>query len=271
MEFSAISFKEGWLLKVLSMRIFREIEVWGTVLIVDIASPTLSQKELEEGIREVTTLVNRVDHLFSTYKEDSQVSKIRRDELMIGEADPEVIEVWNLCEEMKALTSGAFDPWSVTGGFDPSGLVKGWAADKCADLLTSRGIEHVLINAAGDLTLRGGELTDSEVQPWMIGISDPENVDNVVKTYEIFDGAIATSGDYEKGAHIHDPYTGLIAIGAKSVSILGPNGAITDALATAVMVSGIDGAPWFDQPELNQYEVFAINRHHRTSWSYSHA
>ena len=252
------------------MRIFREIEVWGTVLIVDIASKSLTEKELDNGINEVTTFAHRVDNLFSTYKEGSQVSKLRRNELTIEDADAEVIEVWKLCEEMKSLTSGAFDPWSVTGGFDPSGLVKGWAADKCASLLTNLGIEHVLINAAGDLTLRGGELIEGEIRPWMIGISDPENLDNVVKTYEIFDGAIATSGDYEKGAHIHDPFTGLIAIGAKSVSILGPNGAFTDALATAVMVSGIDGAPWFDQPELHEYEVFAINRHHRTSWSYSH-
>ena len=252
------------------MRIFREIEVWGTVLIVDIASKNLTEKELENGISQATTFVHRVDNLFSTYKENSQVSLLRRSELMIDDADPEVIEVWNLREQVKSLTSGAFDPWSVSGGFDPSGLVKGWAADKCAELLKSLGIEHVLINAAGDLTLRGGELNEGEIRPWMIGISDPENPDNVVKTYEIFDGAIATSGDYEKGAHIHDPFTGLIAIGAKSVSILGPNGAITDALATAVMVSGIDGAPWFDQPELREYEVFAINRHHRTSWSYSH-
>jgi thiamine biosynthesis lipoprotein len=253
------------------MRIFREIEVWGTVLVVDVASTTLTEEELESAIEEVTQCVHRVDQLFSTYKERSQVSKIRRNELSIDEADPYVIEVWKLCEQVKELTFGAFDPWSVSGGFDPSGLVKGWAADKCADLLISRGATHVLINAAGDLTLRGGELKDGEVTPWMIGISDPENPDNIVKTYEITNGAIATSGDYEKGAHIHDPFTGLIAIGAKSVSVLGPNGAIADALATAIMVSGIDGAPWFDQPELHEYEVFAINRHHRTSWSYSHA
>ena len=111
------------------MRIFREIEVWGTVLIVDIASPTLTQTELENGINEVTAFVHRVDRLFSTYKEGSQVSKLRRNELTIEDADSEVIEVWKLCEQMKSLTSGAFDPWSVTEGFDPSGLVKGWAAE----------------------------------------------------------------------------------------------------------------------------------------------
>lgn len=43
----------------------------------------------------------------------------------------------------------------------------------------------------------------------------------VVKIFEISDGAIATSGSYERGAHITDPYTGMIAIGAKSATIVG--------------------------------------------------
>ena len=102
------------------MRIFREIEVWGTVLIVDVASTTLTEEKLESAIEEVTQCVHRVDQLFSTYKEGSQVSKIRRNELSIDDAEPEVIEVWTLCEQVKELTFGAFYPWSVSGGFDPS-------------------------------------------------------------------------------------------------------------------------------------------------------
>ncbi len=88
----------------------------------------------------------------------------------------------------------------------------------------------------------------------------------MVKIYEITDGAIATSGTYERGAHIHDPLNGLIAIGAKSATVTGPSGWLCDALATAVMVGGQDSAKWFGQPELKGYRVFAVNRHEESSW-----
>jgi len=158
-------------------------------------------------------------------------------------------------------------PWAVAGGFDPSGLVKGWAADKSADMLVAAGAEHVQINAAGDLSLRGGFVdSDGVVKPWPIGVVNPNNKLEVVKIYEITDGAIATSGTYERGAHIHDPQTGMIAIGAKSATVVGPLGWLCDAMATAVMVGGTDSISWFRQSELLGYRVFGVNRHEDTAW-----
>jgi len=180
----------------------------------------------------------------------------------------DVIEVWDLCAQAKWLSDGAFDPWAVDGGFDPSGLVKGWAADKCANILVAVGAEHVQVNAAGDVALRGGwfDSTVEEIKPWSIGVVNPDNRLEVVKIYEITDGAIATSGTYERGAHIHDPQTGLIAIGAKSATVVGPEGWLCDAMATAVMVGGTDSAKWFGQPELQGYKVFGVNRHEDSAW-----
>jgi hypothetical protein len=71
----------------------------------------------------------------------------------------------------------------------------------------------------------------------------------------------------ERGAHIHDPLNGLIAIGAKSATVVGADGWLCDAMATAVMVAGQDGAKWFGQPELARYQVFAVTRHEQTAWS----
>lgn len=249
------------------MRIFREIEVWGTVLLFDIESENLSKSALESALSVVKKYVNHVDEVFSTYKSNSVISKLRRDELDIAEASEEVNEVWNLCIELRRLTNGAFDPWALPGGFDPSGLVKGWAADKSAAILQRNGVKHILINAAGDITLRGGRLENGEIKPWLIGITDPDNKANIVKTFEIFDGAIATSGDYERGDHIKDPKNGMVAVGAKSASVIGPDGAIADALATALMVAGSDGASWFAQPELQGFKPWVINRHDSTSWT----
>ena len=242
------------------MRTQHEIEVWGTVVFVDVTS----EIDIEPAITEVKQYVHQVDELFSTYKENSLVSQLRRGEIVVERCPQEIIEVWNLCVFMKELTEGAFDPWSISSGFDPSGLVKGWAADKCAEILVAAGADHVQVNAAGDLALRGGFTPE---QPWSIGVVNPDNRLEILQTFEIIDGAIATSGTYERGAHINDPHTGMIAIGAKSATVIGPNGAIVDALATALMVSGRDGAVWFTTPELSEYSAWVIDRHKNVAWS----
>jgi thiamine biosynthesis lipoprotein len=81
------------------------------------------------------------------------------------------------------------------------------------------------------------------------------------------EGAIVTSGTYERGAHVHDPLNGLIAIGAKLATVVGAEGWLCDSMATAVMVAGQDSAKWVVQPELAGYQVFAVNRHEQSAWS----
>ena len=250
-------------------RVRRDFDVWGTVVDVDIASMDVSGSELNVAMEKVIEFCHNVDEDFSTYKSDSWISHLRQGKVAIEDCPSNVQEVWDLCRQAKHVSDGAFDPWAVAGGFDPSGLVKGWAADICADMLVAAGAHHVQVNAAGDLALRGGwfDPTDSTVKPWKIGVVNPDNRQEVLKIFEITDGAIATSGTYERGAHISDPYTGMIAIGAKSATIVGREGWLCDALATAVMVAGTDAAHWFGQDELVGYHVWAINRHENTSWS----
>ena len=244
----------------------QQFPVWGTIVDVDIASSLVSDDGLNRGMQQVIELCKQVDADFSTYIDTSWVTRLRTNKVEITSCPPSVQEVWELCVQAKHLTDGAFDPWAVEGGFDPSGLVKGWAADKCSDMLVSLGIEHVQVNAAGDVSLRGG-FYDGVVKPWRIGVVNPDNRAEVIETFEISDGAIATSGTYERGAHINDPYTGLIAIGAKSATVVGPQGWLCDALATALMVAGEDGAKYFSQPELKGYKPFVISRYENTTWS----
>jgi thiamine biosynthesis lipoprotein len=245
----------------------KQFPVWGTIVDVDCSSAVVSVAELDRAMESVIKFCEDVDRDFSTYKDGSWVSRLRRGEVAIEECPDDVIEVWDLCAQAKWISDGAFDPWAVDGGFDPSGLVKGWAADKCADILVAAGAHHVQVNAAGDLSLRGGFIdTDGAVKPWPIGVVNPNNKLEVVKVYEITDGAVATSGTYERGAHIVDPHTGMIAIGAKSATVVGADGWLCDAMATAVMVGGTDSAQWFGQPELQGYQLFGVNRHEDTAW-----
>lgn len=243
------------------------IEVWGTILYIEAASTTIDRAAIDDAVVDVKKFVVEVDNNFSTYKENSFVSRLRRKEIEIDQCPQDVQDVWAACFNARYLSDGAFDPWKVEGGFDPSGYVKGWAADHVAEILLQAGCAHIQVNAAGDLTLRGGNLLDSgEVEPWKIGISNPDNTQEVLRIFEIFDGSIATSGHYERGAHITDPYTGLIAIGAKSATVLGPDGGLTDAMATALMVTGDNGAKFFGQLELAEYSAWCIDRHQGTAW-----
>lgn len=243
-----------------------EIQVWGTVLFLDLGSTSISEGSMDEAVESVKEFVYEVDEVFSTYKDGSFVSRLRRGEIDIAQCPADLQEVWQLSSVARDLTDGAFDPWAVAGGFDPSGYVKGWAADRAAQILLDAGCQQVQVNAAGDLTLRGGVVEKGVAGPWKIGVVNPDNRQEVLRIFEITDGAIATSGTYERGAHIVDPHTGTIAIGAMSATVLGPDGGLSDALATALMVAGEDGAGWFAQPELAEYSAWVIDRHSGGAW-----
>ena len=247
------------------MSIKRLIETWGTVVVIEATSSELDDSGINAAVDEVEQFYYKLDRDFSTFKSDSQVSRVRRGELKMEETTEYVQQVWALCEYARDLTLGAFNPWKVEGGFDPSGLVKGWAAEVGAQMLVEAGITNLIINASGDIVLRG---RNPKGGLWNIGIASPVDVAKYVKFFEVIDGSVATSGDYEKGAHIVDPHTGLIAIGARSATVVGPNGAICDALATALMVDGVDAQRWIGRIELAEYSFWVINRHDETAWSY---
>ena len=235
----------------------REIPVWGTIVFIECDGA--DKAELESGIEKCAQFFREVDEVFSTYKENSQVSRLRRGEIGINECTDDLQKVWHLCLQAKEITDGSFDPWCVEGGFDPSGYVKGWASDKAIEILCNHGAVFIQVNGAGDLSLFGG--------PHKIGIRSPEDAKVILKIFELNGGAIATSGTYERGAHIRDPHTGLIAIGARSATVVGPDGGLADALATALIVSGRDGAIWFSKPELAEYHAWVIDRHDDVAWS----
>ena len=75
--------------------------------------------ELDLAVDKVEEFFYKVDMDFSTYKSDSEVSRIRRGGLEVADVSDDVKEVWKLCESARELTLGAFDPWKVIGGFDP--------------------------------------------------------------------------------------------------------------------------------------------------------
>jgi thiamine biosynthesis lipoprotein len=127
------------------------------------------------------------------------------------------------------------------------GIGKGYAAERAKAVLKERGVNSGIVNASGDLTVWGHQPNG---QKWTIGIADPERNDLPFSYLEITDTAIATSGNYEKYvlidgkkySHTIDPKTGLPVRGIKSATIICANAEIADAMATPVIIMGINVA-----------------------------
>jgi thiamine biosynthesis lipoprotein len=175
---------------------------------------------------------------------DTPITALRMGLSQRSEMPTVVQQVLSACEAVRDLTEGVFDPWKVPGGVDPSGYVKGWAADVAADMIVSQGYLNVSVNAAGDVTCRGFQ---SPEQPWVIGIRHPVDPMAVVAATEVLDGAIATSGEYERGRHIINPRAMRREVKLSSATVVGPDGGVADALATALLIEGTDGVRWFGQ------------------------
>ena len=225
----------GW------QRLTHAEEVWGTVVTFEIRHPSIGA-EAKQLFADGAAFLHEVDRWFSTYRADSHITALRNG-LLAREQMPAIVQaVLNNCEVVRDLTGGVFDPWSLPDGVDPSGYVKGWAADVVADLFVSRGYPNVNVNAAGDVSCRGEQ---SPGEPWVIGIRHPDNAFEIVSTVRLINQACATSGEYERGPHILDPRTGRRQVALRSATVVGPDGGMADALATALLIRGRDGVEWF--------------------------
>ena len=154
---------------------------------------------------------------------------------------------------------------AADGRLDPSGFVKGWAIEEAAWLIDSAGGRNYWINGGGDIVARGQAAPG---RPWRVGIRHPDRADKVAAVLAISDRAVATSGDYERGAHIADPAARRAASGLRSVTVVGPGLAFTDAYATAVFAMGRDGLGWLaSHPDTADYAAYAITDDDRAIWT----
>jgi FAD:protein FMN transferase len=157
------------------------------------------------------------------------------------------------CAARRARTGGRFDV-RATGRLDPSGFVKGWAVDGAVAILAAAGARNLCVHAGGDVRV-GGERALG--RPWRIGVQHPRERDRIAAVLASRgDLAVATSGAYERGAHIVDPRTGRPPAGVLSVTVAGPELATADAYATAAFAMGADGPAW--TATLRGYEALTI-------------
>ena len=163
--------------------------------------------------------LREVDATFSTYRDDSEISRLDRGELTLADCRPEVDEVLTRCLALERETGGFFSV-RAAGRLDPSGYVKGWAVAVAADRLAAAGARSFCINAGGDVVARG---RPAPGRLWRVGIRHPVDLGQLAAVLAVEDLAVATSGEYERGAHIVDPHTGRPPTGLLSVTIVGPD------------------------------------------------
>jgi thiamine biosynthesis lipoprotein len=225
-------------------------QIMGMPIAVDIRDPGVDPAAFDSAF----DWLRFVDATFSTYKDDSEISRLNRGELDPEDVHPNVTEVLRRCEQLREETGGYFDAWApLPGGVDPSGLVKGWSVDRAARLLEAFGARNYFLNAGGDIRVRG----EAEPRrPWRVGIQHPLQRHKVAAVVEANDLAIATSGEYERGHHIVNPRTGQPPSGVLSVTVVGPDLATADAYATAAFAMGAAGPRW--TARLRGYEAMTI-------------
>jgi thiamine biosynthesis lipoprotein len=234
----------------------------GMAVSFDIREPHPPSDGLDDAVR----WLHDVDATFSTYRRDSQISRLGRAEIALDEVGEDVRFVLRSCLDLHAITEGAFDAFGLTerhgSTLDPSGFVKGWAIERAAVVLEKAGARNFSINAGGDIVLRGRPAT----RPWRVGIRHPFQPDRVAMTLELRGPeTVATSATYERGAHIIDPTDRLPTAELASATVIGPDLGVADAYATAVFVMGLSGLDWIEaQPG---YDAFLITHSGRTHWS----
>jgi thiamine biosynthesis lipoprotein len=229
----------------------------GMPVTVDVRDAGVGPVALEEAYADL----HRVDRLFSTYRADSEVSRIDRGSLRPEDAGPEVQVVLDLCERYRRATGGWFSAW-IGGRLDPSGLVKSWAMDRVCAILERHGARNYLVDAGGDVAARGHRRAN---EPWRVGIRHPVERDRVVRVVLASDLAVATSGTYEKGAHVRDPHTGRPATEVLSLTVAGADIVEADVHATAALAMGRRGLQLVEA--LPGYEAYAIFSDLHASWT----
>jgi thiamine biosynthesis lipoprotein len=234
----------------------------GTVVSIELRAPVAP----EAAIDAACAVLHDVDRRFSLYLPDSELSRLARGELGERDLSSDVRWVLAVCDSLALSSGGAFDArrHRPDGAVDPSAFVKGWAVELAAACLDAAGAANYCIGAGGDVLTRG-EAAPGEA--WRVGIRHPVQADRVAAVLEMRTGAVATSGLYERGDHIHDPRTGAVPRELMSLTVVGPDLGWADAYATAAFTMGLGGTGWVeDHPG---YGAVAITADGQVIWSAS--
>ncbi|HXW78276.1 MAG TPA: FAD:protein FMN transferase [Acidimicrobiales bacterium] len=224
----------------------------GTVVTFDVCTPA-PPEEVQAALDRCVAWLHWVDETFSTYKPTSEVCRFDRGELKIADCSDELRHVIALCHRFNEGTGGYFDAWA-SGHFDPSGVVKGWSIERASSMLAADGLPDHALDGGGDVRL---SRPPASGKPWQVAVRHPLKRDAYCAVLSLHNGAVATSGTYERGAHVIDPFAGGPATELVSATVVGPDLTTADAYATAAIAMGAAAPSWLET--LSGYEALVIS------------
>lgn len=240
----------------------------------------------------VTAELERIENSFSHWRPDSSTAQFNASETTLETEQPlELLQLIARAQELSQLTQGRYDitvaPLVAAWGSGPAGeraapteeelaqlrervgwekltvdleaktlrkkhpqlqldlgsLLQGYAADRAKTILDEAGVTEYLINVGGELLARGR---------WQTGIEDPRNPQQMLRTFQLQDAALATSGLYRASKHVISPQTGQpVATTTMLCAVSAPTAIEADALATALLIVGLPEAiPLADQQKV---------------------
>lgn len=219
----------------------------GMPVTVNIVDPRVKNHEIES----IFSYFKEVDKRFSTYKKNSEISRLNRKEIFPAEFSKDLKEILKLSEHTKEQTSGYFDV-TRNGIIDPSGIVKGWAINNSANLIREMGYRNFFVDIGGDIQTSG---INEEGKKWRVGMKNPFKEDEIVRVVELSGEGIATSGSYIRGSHIYDPVGNSPLNFIVSLTVIGPNVYEADRFATAAFVMQNEGLNFIVKKGLEGYMI----------------
>lgn len=195
-----------------------------------------------------------IDRRFSLFKPDSEITAFNQGRLAPTAISSDLREVLVLADQTRRRTRGYFDICRPDGLIDPSGIVKGWAIRNASRLIEAAGAKDYLVEAGGDIQSWGKAADGTD---WKIGIRNPFDDREIIKTVRPLGRGIATSGTYARGDHIYNPHQpGHPIANMVSLTVIGPDVLQADLYATAAFAMGKQGIYFIEeQPQLEGYAV----------------
>ncbi|MET1060501.1 MAG: FAD:protein FMN transferase [Nocardioides sp.] len=220
-------------------------QVMGIPVSIHLRGAGVDTPEAADAVAAAFSSLRAMDRVFSTWREDSEVMRLRRGDLTIERCHPLVAEALEIGGVATRVTGGAFtmllpgDAGDLV--LDPTGLVKGWAVERAAALLADLPGVSACVNGAGDLAVVAhADLPDEgpDAITWRIGIEDPRDPTRTADVVALTRGAVATSGTAARGAHLYDPAGRRMVGRPGSTTVHGPSLLWADIWATALFVGG---------------------------------
>lgn len=221
-----------------SAAMFRETRVaMGTVVGVTVRAPGSERARVSAAIKAAFDSIEGGEAELSEWRPESALSRLAGGERATLSPSGAAFLAWS--EALRVGTGGAFDigwrggsarwidaEWRLSGPLDTGGLLKGWLVDLAVAQLREAGLQHFVVDAAGDLYLAG----DASALRWGWSVSSEAGLSARVR-----DAAVSTASQAQQPGHLRDPRGGSVL--NEAVTVIATSSARADGLDTAYVVS----------------------------------